>query len=281
MKYAIFILTNGRPDNQITFNTLQKLGVSAPIFLLVDDEDETRNEYIKKYGNIVLTFSKSKTNVDTFDNFRGNKAILWARNAVYDMSKTIGFDHFVMLDDDYSDFEYRYIKDFKMKEIKPKNTVNLCFESFFKFLDYTPNLGCVCFSQGGDFCGGVQNNAVANGYRRKAMNCFFCRTDRRIEFSGRLNEDVTSYTLNASRGIGMITVFKAMVRQLKTQSIGGGITELYNAVGTYQKTFYSLIAMPSAISISSFGFGHSTRIHHNVSFDHACPCFISDKFKKA
>lgn len=278
-KYAIFILTNGRPENQITLETLKRCGASAPIFLLVDNEDDTKKDYINKYGDMVVIFSKKQTKVDTFDNFEGNKTILWARNAVYDVAKKLGYERFVMLDDDYDRFAFRVLKDSKLLNIMQKNTLNYCFQSFFDFLD-SSNLECVCFAQAGDFIGGYKGFA-SHGFKRKAMNAFFCRCDRRIEFCGRLNEDVTSYTLNASRGKAYLTIYRSMINQLATQSLKGGITETYKQLGTYVKTFYSVMAMPSAVKVSSFCHGESLRIHHNVSFNNACPCFVSDKFKKA
>ena len=38
--YAVFILSHGRPDNVITYQTLRKCGYTGRIFIIVDDEDK-------------------------------------------------------------------------------------------------------------------------------------------------------------------------------------------------------------------------------------------------
>ena len=56
--YIIFIITYGRPDNQLTLNLLKDLGYTGKYKLVVDDTDDVQ-AYIDNYGaeNIVV-FSK-------------------------------------------------------------------------------------------------------------------------------------------------------------------------------------------------------------------------------
>ena len=72
-KTALFILTNGRPDNQLTLQTLEKLNCTADIFLVCDDNDKTLSEYIERYGEKVKIFNKNKIKkemkIDMCDNF--------------------------------------------------------------------------------------------------------------------------------------------------------------------------------------------------------------------
>lgn len=46
-KFACFILTYGRPQNQQTYRSLRKHGYTGPIYLIIDDEDTTGDEYIR------------------------------------------------------------------------------------------------------------------------------------------------------------------------------------------------------------------------------------------
>ena len=48
--FCIFILTHGRPDNVITYDTLKKTNYSGRLYLVIDDEDKSAPEYFKKYG---------------------------------------------------------------------------------------------------------------------------------------------------------------------------------------------------------------------------------------
>lgn len=65
------------------------------------------------------------------------------------------------------------------------------FEAMIDFLDSSGAL-TVAFAQGGDYIGGLAGGAYEKRLMRKAMNTFFCRTDRPIEFRGTMNEDVTA-----------------------------------------------------------------------------------------
>ncbi|GCZ20856.1 TPA: hypothetical protein N6771_000356 [Escherichia coli] len=41
--FCAFILTHGRPDKVLTYRTLRRAGYTGKIFIVVDDEDKTRN----------------------------------------------------------------------------------------------------------------------------------------------------------------------------------------------------------------------------------------------
>ena len=59
-KFAIFILTYGRPERVYTYNTLRKQGYSGNIYLITDDSDKTIDQYKQKYKNQVIVFNKEK-----------------------------------------------------------------------------------------------------------------------------------------------------------------------------------------------------------------------------
>ncbi|EFI4081186.1 TPA: hypothetical protein J5F60_004390 [Escherichia coli] len=44
--FCVFILTHGRPDKVLTYRTLRRAGYTGKIFIVVDDEDKTRNSDI-------------------------------------------------------------------------------------------------------------------------------------------------------------------------------------------------------------------------------------------
>lgn len=56
--FCVFILTHGRPDRVYTYKTLRKRGYTGKIYIVIDDEDETENEYRAIYGDEVLQFCK-------------------------------------------------------------------------------------------------------------------------------------------------------------------------------------------------------------------------------
>ena len=57
--YAVFILSHGRPDRVITYDVLRRHGYTGRIFIIVDDEDKTIDQYKIKYKDQVIVFSKN------------------------------------------------------------------------------------------------------------------------------------------------------------------------------------------------------------------------------
>lgn len=182
-----------------------------------------------------------------------------------------------MLDDDYKSFGYRYEENGKLKHTKMLKLDNV-FENVLEFLD-TSGAVTVAMSQGGDFIGGVNSKLFREGITRKAMNSFFCRTDRPFEFYGRINEDTTAYIVNGNKGKLFFTIANLSLEQLETQSNSGGLTEMYLELGTYVKSFYTVMYHPSGVDIRLMGNKHM-RLHHFVHWDNCVPCIISEKYKK-
>ena len=43
--FAVFILSHGRPDNVITYKTLRTSGYTGPVYIVVDNEDDSLAKY--------------------------------------------------------------------------------------------------------------------------------------------------------------------------------------------------------------------------------------------
>ena len=111
-KFAVFILSHGRPDNVITYRTLRSHGYTGKIYIIVDDEDKTIDQYKQEFKNEVIVFSKKdyENKFDIMDNFEGNKVIVYARNACYDIARNLELDYFFEYEDDYTCFQHRFIE---------------------------------------------------------------------------------------------------------------------------------------------------------------------------
>lgn len=282
--FAVFILTHGRPDNVITYKTLQKCGYTGRLYFVVDNEDKTIERYKQNFGRErVLVFQKKDVadDCDEGNNFDERRTILMARNACFDLAKTLGVTHFLQLDDDYTSFEHRKLSNdgIKLLVIKVVN-LNLVILQYLDFYALG-NFLSISFAQGGDFIGGVGSGHVKNGFPlyRKAMNSFFCSTKRPFSFVGAMNEDVNTYTTLGSRGglFGMIPMIAVV--QKATQSQLGGITEMYNKFGTYCKAFTTVMMMPSSVCVGLIP-GKHRRIHHSIDWARTVPCIIRQEYKK-
>lgn len=276
--FAVFILTHGRPDRIHTLKTLEKQGYTGDWYLVIDNEDKMADEYYKNYGDKVIMFDKKAISLtfDTADLSDDRRAIVYARNACFQIAKELGIKYFVEFDDDYTSFNLRYPKDGKLVA-RMLDNLDDTFEMMLDFLEDTQAL-TVCFSQGGDHIGGLTGR-WKKGLIRKVMNSFFCRTDRPFQFLGRVNEDVNTYTYLGSKGELMLTTTDLMLVQLQTQSNQGGMTDLYLDSGTYLKSFYTVMFMPSAVEIREMGTANR-RLHHHVKWNNCVPMILNERYKK-
>jgi len=277
--FAVFILSHGRADNLKTLGTLRRQGYTGKIYVILDNEDDQIDEYKKIEDIEVIVFDKLQEmeRTDTIDNFRKHKAVVYARNKCHDIAKDLGLEYFLELDDDYSSFMFRYEKDDTLSSVQCKN-LDKVFDAMLKFLDQTGAYS-VAFAQGGDFIGGASSQFWQKKIHRKVMNSFFCRTDKPFKFLGSINEDVNAYVTLGQKGKLFFTISECMLVQTATQQSKGGLTDIYLDLGTYVKSFYSVICSPSCVKVHSMGVNYM-RIHHKVEADKCYPKIINERYKK-
>lgn len=303
MEYCFFILSYKRAkfchDN--TFRLINSFRHSGKIFIVCSDDDSTIDEYIEIFGNQnVLIFNKERIqniyDIDVMDCFNYEKkiGILWARNAVYEFARNLGYEHFIVLDDDYDSLHLKMIK-YKgnktiLKEIR--NIFNIMdFDTvaslMFDLLDSQPFISVVAFAQNGDFIGGSENRFVLEGYKFKAMNWFFHSTKKITRYIGRINEDVNRYLYNNNTGRLSLSISDISLHQFMTQNADNGMTDIYKKMGTYIKSFYSVMMNPSCCSIAligntynKFNVFETMRIHHQIKFKYNVPKILNEKYSK-
>lgn len=281
--FAAFILTHGRPDNVRTVGALKRYGYTGPVYFVVDDEDKTLPEYQARFGaDRVLVFSKEEI-AKTFDKageFGNRKAIVYARNASFELARQIGVRYFWQLDDDYGSFHYR--GDEKGCRAEPEQPIGRLDDVLCLMLDYFKAIPAltIAMGQGGDYQGGSQSTTIKTiATKRKAMNTFLCDTERPFKFLGRINEDVNTYVALGRQGQLFLTLLEVSVTQTTTQASSGGMTELYLDAGTFVKSFYTIMFAPSCVKITMMGNVHP-RLHHQVRWRNAVPKIIREKFRK-
>lgn len=277
-KFCAFILTHGRADRVYTYKSLRKSGYTGAIVLLVDNEDKTVEDYRKTFGDQVYVFDKKywATQTDEGDNFDDRRAIIYARNANFSIAKELGYEYFIQLDDDYTDFRHK--KNHK-DEYVDKKILNLdaVFDAMLEYYKSIPALS-IAMAQGGDFVGGKMGNAWKKP-KRKAMNTFICSVHRPFKFFGKVNDDVTTYTTLGSRGHLFLTLMNLAIQQKQTQQNKGGMTENYKDNGTYVKSFYSVMFHPSSVRVSVLN-SKNSRIHHQITWRNTVPRILSEDYKK-
>lgn len=273
--FCVFILTHGRPDNVITYKTLQRCGYTGRLYFVVDDEDKDVDRYRENFGaERVIVFDK-KAEADACDegnNFDERRTILMARNACFGIAERLGVTHFLELDDDYKQFKFRFEN--KLGYEAAVKDIDRLFAAFLRFYRSTSTTS-IALSQGGDHIGGFSSTLL----KRKAMNSFFCSTERPFRFVGAMNEDVNTYVTLGSRGLLFFTFTSAQLDQKESQQQDGGITGMYRRFGTYCKAFTTVMMMPAAVRVSMMQTSNP-RIHHVVAWKRAVPLIVPERYRK-
>lgn len=278
--FCIFILTHGRPDKVITLKTLEKSGYTGRVYVVIDDEDKTANDYRARYGQKVIQFSKTEIEerIDAGNNFQDRRTILHARNACFDLAKQVGVKYFMELDDDYGGFYLRYNSAGRYGSYRIKQSMDGVCALLIDFMEDSGAL-TVAMSQGGDWIGGEKPSI---SLKRKAMNSFICSVERPFKWRSTFNEDVATYTTLGRRGNLFFTVMQSQLNQMMTQSSAGGITELYQKFGTYTKAFSTVMYCPSSVQVSTMGDHRSPhyRIHHKINWNRTAPKILPESYRK-
>lgn len=286
--FVVFIITHKRANNVLTYETLRKNNYTGEIYLIIDNLDTQRAEYINKFGEkYIIIFNKQEiaNTTDQGDNFNDLRTTTHARNACYDIAKNLGYTYFLVLDDDYSGFRYRFINERWLTNSIAINgygvkNLDLLFNVYLNFYK-SINVKCIAMAQGGDYIGGEGSGMISNylNLSRKCMNSWFCSTERPVKFISRLNEDVNTYLLYGSKGDLFLTIPFCGLEQAQTQKNKGGMTETYLINGTYHKSFFTVMYCPSFVKLALMGVTKQ-RLHYTVSWENAVPRIINEKYKK-
>lgn len=277
--FCVFILSHGRPDNVITYATLRKCGYTGNIKIIVDNQDKTVERYREIYGEQVIVFDKQEwiAKTDYGDNFDEHRSVIYARNACFEIARNIGVAYFMELDDDYNIFSYRYISQGLLKQCQVK-CLDDVLRSCLTYFASAP-LTSIAFMQNGDLMGGARDDFRHSLRRRKCMNSFICSVHRPFQFVAKMNDDVSTYVSLGARGHVFLTMSQITLNQKQTQGNAGGLTDIYLSMGTYAKSFYSVMFAPSSVYVTILSQGHA-RIHHHISWKHAVPQIVRESHRK-
>lgn len=284
-RFAIFIISHQRADNVKTLDTIKNDGYTGEWYIVIDDLDDEREEYIERYGeDRILVFDKEKVRekIDSGDNLPEMNSPIYAREKVFDLAEDLGYEYFMVLDDDYGTFRYRFDSDLNyINTTCSIDDLDYVFEKFAEFYEKS-GVEAITFSQGGDFIGGKESSLAQKiRTKRKAMNTWMLSTERRFSFVGKMNDDVNTYIRQQQLGKIMFMVNHISIDQVETQQQKGGLTELYLDMGTYNKSFYTVLYSPSSIRLYMLvGTSGARRVHHKIDWDKSVPKILSEKYKK-
>lgn len=246
--FAVLILTHGRADKQLTYEALKKGGYTGKTYLVIDDLDEQREEYERRYGDKVIVFDKREyaKKVDTMTTKDELRSVVFARNAAYDIAKYLGLEFFGMFDDDLTSFTFRHVSGGRLLSA-PVTDFDSLFCSMVGFLE-TSGATSLNIASSGALIGGA-SGAFGNGMRWNINQALVVRMSDRLRFVGILNEDMNALLLGKDDGQLMLEAYAITKNAPERGSNDGGLQELYDDNKQYVRDFYSVIISPSSLRI--------------------------------
>lgn len=278
-KFAVFILTHGRPYNQLTVKSLQDAGYTGDLYLVVDDQDETFSEYVKEWGvSRVVVFHKKHfiKRTDVGLPAPVPKFAVFARNAIEHIAKHMGYQTFMMLDDDITKFRVRLPDGDSLKSYQ----INGQFDEIVaRAVDYTLDCDIACLGLG--FCnlyiGGVDNFNKENPRQRLCAEAFIRNTSHPISWRLNMVEDLIT-SIDAALSGEVWFQFLPIQCEIKMSegAVDGGNSDVYRQLGMYRISFMPVIAHPSSNAVR---FGKKTWASTTAP-DRCIPKIISSRYRK-
>ncbi|MCR4671976.1 MAG: hypothetical protein K5637_01900 [Lachnospiraceae bacterium] len=279
-RFAIFILSHGRADTISTYDALRKSGYTGDMYVVIDNEDDQEGLYREKFGSEIIQFDKRDyvAITDVADLDEGRKIGVFARNFIQDKAKEMGYQFHLQLDDDIHGFGYRYIDDKGKLRTRPIHGMDRVLEAMCDYMASAP-ITSLSFGLQIYYVGGVESGSWQQQMIPKTMTTFLMRADDVRYFNMRMNDDITTSALNVSRGSLYYTYMPVMVEIDGTQEQKGGMTEIYQDSGTYRKSFYSVMALPSCAKVSQMGIT-DMRVHHEIHWGNCAPKLLDERFRR-
>lgn len=246
-KFAIFILTHGRPHNQITLETLRRLGYTGKVYLVVDDQDKTLAEYDDIYEDVIC-FKKDVFigSTETGLSSPEPKFAVFARNAIESIALSDGYDAFMMLDDDIINIRARLPDGSVLKSYSLKG----CFDEVVdRCVEYVTTAGVACMGLG--FCnlyiGGVENFEKENSRQRLCAEAFIRNTAYKVNWRLNMVEDlITSIDGAVDNQVWFQFLPLQVDIRMSEGVVDGGNSDVYRKLGKFRVNFMPVIAYPSS-----------------------------------
>lgn len=275
--FAVFILTHGRAKQQKTLETLSKCGYSGKWYLIIDDEDDQIKTYYERYGKHVIEFSKREVEsmFDTMTNAKEYRSVVYARNAVYDIAKSLGIRYIFMFDDDITGLQFRVVKDNKLKGFKIHQIERL-FAGMMEYME-SAKLAMLGFSQAGAYVGGAKSQKYQDGCQRNMSQAMLVDVQNPVEFRGIFNEDLHASLDLANQGRVALATMLVSIQAPERMSNAGGLHDLYMENTTYARDFYSIMLYPAVETFVQNKAEIKIR-HNHLAF---VPKILNARYKKA
>lgn len=275
--FAVFIITHDRAERQSSLDCLLRMGYTGQYWLVVDNEDPSINRYLDLYPNNILVFNKADFMENTDIGSRRTEACAtFARNAVECLALKLGYQFFLVMDDDITDFRFRYDEDDSLKSFKVKTSLDDIFSAYVEFLR-TTGVSTVSFGVAKTFIGGVSslaNDKIAG--LRECYTMFFRNNRYRVDWVSAVYEDIITSSLSGKKGQVWLQLPFVQLDTVAMVENSGGNTSMYKAFQQFEYPFHSVMYMPGTMSIVY----KNNKYLGVISKKHDVPMIISNIYQK-
>jgi hypothetical protein len=277
--FAIFICTHGRPNKQLTLNMLLEGGYTGKWYLVLDDTDKTIQQYIDEYGaDKVIIFNKNYyiNHTETISNKPLYACIVYAKNAVEDIARSMNLDAFIIADDDLQRFRLRYPQGDVLKSYSIRHSMDKLIQDNIDFV-LNSDIVATSFCTTSMYCCGVSAFTPDSYQRYRVPYVFVFRNPKhKVEWIADFPEDsVTAYRENRV-GHTMLTIPDIQIDSVApAKRLEGGMTDTYRQDGV-RICMRAVIAEPAFIKIGYYKGQFLPMYPRKKSF----PKIISGRYKK-
>ena len=278
-KFAIFITTHGRADNQITLNTFKDIGYTGDWFLVLDDTDSQRDAYIANYGiEHIVVFDKQYfiDHTDSCQSVSQPKAVVFARNAVEWMAPILGYQYYMIVDDDVTNLRLRYPENGSLKSARLNNHIDQILDGVVQYIK-TSGVACLTFGFTNTYRGGVASVEKFKYRNRLCAELFIRNSEIPIDWRANFVEDlVTSIDVGVRGDVCLQFIPIQLELCMNEGALPGGMSDAYNETGRFK--FYSMpmVIYPNCVSVEFDGTKWKTR----TRAEYSVPKIISSRYRK-
>ena len=279
--FAIFILTHGRPNTQLTYNTLMQTGYTGKYYMVLDDTDATIQQYIDNYGpEHIIVFDKNHyiNTSEVGTNTPSYKCILYAKNAAEDIAKALNLKAFVIADDDIHTFRFRYPEGDLLRSQPISISMDRVAEAYVEFLIETNSAAVgfgptLCYFAGASI---FDNDKVQT--LRIPYNFTFRNTSIPVSWVSSYGEDVITDMIYSKVGQKwMVLPFVQFDCVAPGSGAEGGMADTYKSHSQFKLVMYDFMYLPASIKpLLHQGKKWVCGIQRTQSF----PKIISESYKK-
>ncbi len=279
--FAVFITSHKSPNECLSLDTLLRYNYRGRYYIVIDDADPLTEEYKQKYGHNLIIYNKETYVAKCNSGYSVDKAprsvVVYARMAVEDKANELGLKNFMVMDDDITDFKFRWYDGSKLNTY-PIHDINDILQQYIEYQN-TSGIACLSFGTGNFYIGGYNADMFMN--RRTISNTFIRSTAIGFDWMMSWFEDLAS-SVNCGKLDTMVYTLPFVQVHTKPQytqsekKTTSGMAAAYASSNPFERQFGCVMLNPSAVSVQ----WKYDKFIATLSMDNAFTKVISSKYRK-